>query len=416
MRLEVRANGTGADHVELYLARAQCTQCTSGIQPANVTSKLGGEVWFLDGDAMDGTPETSVRMSAGSAVIDLRTPTPDSDATMPYVLAIGFDAQDNVVGVAKMHDVTVRHAKTEWVKLDLTPAVGKPSSDALTPSGERVWVWRRSDETKAACVGLEDAGSTGVTRMWFVPEDDTDCDEVMPAVECDKYAFHAKGTVAIDNANCTTLDMLSGATVGTCVLGGPACVDGQNTTDNTCTPVDPTFCVPDLFCEHTCASDLPACVGLAQTKLACHFPTEQFGAQCGATAAQTEAEVTLAPLFTNANPGGSMVSCSEVKFADLRIGNPAVSTKLQKNMLQFSRSSVSGDPCSFHLTWDPTTVTSASPPAPITAVLVVTLTNGRVMLLPLVISFESQGCGADTTAACFAGIPLGGDGIQNCLR
>ena len=157
LHLEVRAGGTGATRIELYLATRPCTNCTNFLKPKDVRTKLPGPVWLLDGDMMARTPNTVYDVKAGKVVFDLAPPGAE-DIDVEYVVAVGYGADGKVVGVAKLKGVTIPHGRAKFWKIALDDAADQASSGAVKPVGNRVWVWRRSAAATAelaACVGVE---------------------------------------------------------------------------------------------------------------------------------------------------------------------------------------------------------------------------------------------------------------------
>ena len=151
-------------------------------------------------------------------------------------------------------DRAVRLATREGAKLIvlhvLEPSAGNPFYPRQRPIPEL-----------AACVGYEQASDSGVKRRWFVPEDDTDCDQVT-AGECDEFTYLASGKAHIADASCVTAQFsVPGTNTGkSCLVGGPACIDGAGATDG-CSPVGPSYCLPDAICARAgCAQDLGACL------------------------------------------------------------------------------------------------------------------------------------------------------------
>src|SRR3954467_5933404 len=102
MRLDIRAGDLGVDHVELYLTREKCPSCDGRLRPKAVNNKLAGETYFLDGDAMAGTPETQLKLKGGHVVWDLHAGSEDIE--LPYTVVIGYDANNTVVAAAAMED------------------------------------------------------------------------------------------------------------------------------------------------------------------------------------------------------------------------------------------------------------------------------------------------------------------------
>jgi hypothetical protein len=414
LHLEVRAEGTGATRIELYLATRPCMNCAGFLKPKDVRTKLPGPVWLLDGDMMARTPNTVYDVKAGKVVFDLLPPGAE-DVDIEYVVAVGYDANGKVVGVAKLTGVTVPHAHAKFWKIALDGAADQASSMALKPEGNRVWVWRRSDpmtSALAACVGIEHSDGKTVERTWLVPADDTDCDEVPPNAECDRFNYQAMGTSDLDKANCVTaLFKPPGITTTTCLLGGPACNDGH--ADMTCGPVDPYYCVPDALCSNpSCIGTnmLPQCVAAnIASHLKVTFASETNLDWCSnAGTVAPRVQVDLTPLLRDTGLP-AVTSCTSIEFVQLGIQNIDPKPDYQSGSAKFHTEALTA-PCTFDMVWE-------KGPLPVTdlfAGLDITLKNGLHLALPLHITVA--------LTACIGGAPepivkvLPGDSILNCVR
>lgn len=420
LRLEILAGDTGAVKIELYLGTRPCEGCDGKLAPKGVTAKLAGEVWYLDGSAAAGTPNTAAELDGGRYVYDLRTPAPDKDARLAHVLVVGYDAQKKLVASAELTDVPVYHAATEWYRITLSPAMEATSSDRPTPAGDRVYVWRRTDPNLAACVGYEHASDTGVKRLWFVPEDDTDCDQVATA-ECDKYAYKASGKADLGNANCVTSQFpVPGTTGKTCLLGGPACIDGADA-NTSCGPVGPSYCLPDAICANaTCAQNLGMCLRDGQTspvpRVRCDIPFNQAqgGVPC-AGAQQRHAEIDLSPLVSSpSNPGTALTTCKSLLFADPMLGMVNVMNKIVSNQVEIKPDPLS-PPCGFGMSWASGTASSILVSASVLRMMIVELENANRMLIPIEIAFHPSQCLTGDMMTCGVTV-VPSDGITHCAQ
>jgi hypothetical protein len=411
MRLEILAGKTGAVSIELYLGTRPCEGCDGKIAPKNVGEKLAGEVWYLDGSAAAGTPATAATLEDGRYVYDLRTPDPDKDARLAHVLVVGYDGQGRVVGVGTLTDAPLYHAATEWYRLTLGPATDAPSSDEVLPEGERVYVWDRFDKTLASCVGYETAADDGVKRLWFVPEDDTDCDAI--DLDCDLYAYHAVGKVDIADASCLTEAYSVPNTSGkTCLLGGPACIDGAGRMP-TCGPVTPSHCLPDAICANaTCAVDLPLCLRDAQVgavpRIRCDIPYNagQNGAPCLSTN-QRHDSIDLSYLL-------SSTTCKSILFADTKLGQINVTNRITTAAGLEIKPDQLEPPCQFGMTWTSGNAGTLAN-APIVRMTVVELHNGNRMLIPIEIQYHPTGCEMADVMTCDVTVAPT-DGIAHCAQ
>lgn len=351
LHLQVSTGGTGAVRVELYLATRACGTCANTMKPAGVGQVLDGDVWFLDGDKVARTPSTVVAVSGNKVVFDLLPPG-STAVDVKYIVALGYSASDEVVGVARLSDVTIPAGTAKFWKVELDAATQQASSDDPTVQGDRVWVWRRPADSVgelASCVGLEVADKSTISRLWLVPEDDTDCDGVA-AGECDAYNFMAMGHATVSDASCVkpnTDDPKIG--MQTCLVGGPACIDGSGETP--CGPVLPYYCAPTGACDMVCRGDLPACIadgGISYVKIT--MPTGQTGEKCQMDPAQSAVVVDLGALLPSATT--FQARCKSIRFANTEIGSLEVTSDFRPPGAVFTASSVAqGATCKFTLSW-----------------------------------------------------------------
>ena len=421
LRLEILAGKTGAVKIELYLGTRPCEGCDGRLAPAGVKEKLAGQVWYLDGSAAAGTPNSAASLEGGRYVYDLRAPDPEKDARIAHVIVVGYDAQGRVVGSAALADIPIYHAATEWYRVTLGTATGAPSSDAISPKGDRVYVWRRANPELAACVGYEQASDAGVERLWLVPEDDTDCDQ-LPGAECDAYAHMASGTVEIKDASCVTENFaVPGANLPSCLLGGPACIDGAGTT-TTCGPVGPSHCLPDAICKRVgCAQNVELCLRDGQTnpvpRIKCNIP---FNQQAGGIACAGEPQhhdtIDLRSLLAAPNsPGTALTTCKTILFAEPKLGMPNVQNKIAAGNIEIKPDPLA-PPCTWGMTWVSGGVSSiGGGVAPIIRMTVVGLENGNTMLIPIEIAFHASSCAPTDVMTCDVLVPPT-DGVTRCAQ
>lgn len=395
LHLKVQPNGTGATRVELYLATRACADCGGTLKPKGAPGPLDGEIWLLDGNGATKTPNTVAEVKSGSAAFDLLPPG-TSSVPVAYVVAVGYDAADKLVGVAKISGVTIPVDSAEFIKVGLDPAQGITSSDRPTPEGNRVWVWRRPDAaeaTLAACVGLEVSDGKKVNkRLWFVPEDDTDCDSVK-ANECNEFNFQSAGNASIDQANCTTLSMTDPEIgPGICLVGGPACVDGIG--DIPCGPVKPLACIPLALCTNTqCRQDLPACIGGTIANNVPSFqkvtmPSDSEGNRCSNNTELTTVKLDLAP-FLGALPG-LKASCDAIRFVRVDNGQFPLSDDFQPagGALFQAGTLTPGKVCEFDLTW----ISGRPSLSTVYTLIAMHLDNERYVMLPLKLEIIPNPC------------------------
>ena len=413
LHLEVREGGTGATRIELYLATRPCAGCMDLLKPKGARNKLPGDTWLLDGNLVAPTPNTVYEVKSGKVIFDLLPPDA-KDVDIEYVVAVGFDADGNVVGVAKLTGVTIPFDRAKFWRIALDAATDRVSSPALKPEGNRVWVWRRSDPSTsslAACVGIEHSDGKTVERTWLVPEDDTDCDGI--DLECDKFNYQAMGTTDLGNASCVTAAVKPpGVTGPTCLLGGQACIDGH--ADLSCGPVDPYYCVPNGLCANpacTSAAMIPQCVLMnIASHLKVAFPAEtslEFCQNGGGIAPR--AQIDLNPLLRPTMLTTAVTSCTEIAFFNLGLQNIDPKPEYDIGSARFRIESLAA-PCTFDLVWDK----GPLPMSDLYAGLDITLANGFHLALPLRIEAVMNVCGSAAPEPILK--VTNGDSLTSCAR
>lgn len=410
MRLVIRDPGLGAKTVELFLATRSASATAVAPDKARLgegREKLAGDTFFLDGPGDGITPKTTLELVDGRAVWNVQA---DSGASrMKVVLAVAYDGAGQVVAVASMTNVDVPTNDAVAYVMQLQAASQHEPSDDPTPGGIRVWPWRKQSASSAACLGVElSNGSQVYQRVWLVPEDDPDCDDV--ASECDDYYWHADQTrgSSIADANCFEATPVI-ATRAQCRLGSRACVDDQP--PGACTALtNPQYCVANALCNpDACLADATACMTLGNTTgLACRFLTNGQGAQCADGTNIGPLKIDLMPLL----PDG----CSDVGFVSfdalaggvvsshsLAVPSPSAPTGTL-SMEQFN-----GTRCSFEITLTGTFNTADDPP--VLVGLDIRRRNGDHWLLPLVLVGDPTDC--SVISQCL--ISLGtNEGLERC--
>lgn len=415
MRLEILAGDTTAARIELYIATRACNGCSGNLSPKGVTGKLAGNVWLLDGNAMTGTPNTAATLEGGSYTYNLQAPDTGKDVQVAYIVVVGYDAAGKAVGFAELKNMMIYAGSAEWYRVTLGPVTEQASSDNTAPAGDRIHVWRRSDTALAACVGVEHADASGVQRIWLVPEDDTDCDAI--DLECDEYAHAAMGTAHIDDASCITdQTKIANAATSTCLLGGPACIDGRGN-DLTCGPVFPHYCLPDAVCAIPgCRTDFGNCVrdGVNVPRIKCDIPSNsQTGGRCnGGDPSAVTGFVRLHQLVAKPGmPNVPATSCTSLQFVEPKFADPSPSPTIIGNGVVLTHGPLM-PPCEFSLTFATGAVVQMN--LPIFSVVDLGLANGNHMLLPIEIKFTPGTC---SQVAAFCGVTIGdGDGVTHCAQ
>lgn len=395
LRVVIRDPGLGADKVELFVATRSAMTSSVGAdvsRPGERRDKLRGDTYFLDGPADGTTPMTVLDIVDGQVVWNLQDP--DGPSSLALVVAVAYDGQGRVVGIAKMRDVDVPANDAVAYILRLEEAKQIAPSDLPDPPGIRVWPWRKANApTTAACLGIEHSDGSGhLERMWLVPEDDPDCDEA--EIECDKFLYRADYSQAA--STCIVPAVVAGSSQIPCKLGQKVCMDGVSAGE--CTPrAAPTYCLANALCDpEECLTDTSACKSVDSSKIECEIATEGDGAVCDT------ASVGGGPLPVALSNGSALFpgGCQAVQFAAPDpsgfISVPTVSV----GGVTFSIDGLSTTQCSFSIQPSGQFDLIAANGAPLLLVLDVTR-NGAHYLVPIFLKLSQGACG-DRAPMCNA--------------
>lgn len=245
-------------------------------RPGERRDKLRGDTYFLDGPADGTTPMTVLDIVDGQVVWNLQDP--DGPSSLALVVAVAYDGQGKVVGIAKMYDVDVPANDAVAYVLQLEAAKQMAPSDTTDPPGLRVWPWRKANAPMtAACLGIEHSDGSGrVERLWLVPEDDPDCDEA--TIECDEFLYRADYSDAA--SSCIIPAEVAGTAHIPCKLGQKSCQD--NVTAGGCVPRSaPPYCLANALCDpEACLDDPSSCQNVDSSGVGCDMPVDENGAVC----------------------------------------------------------------------------------------------------------------------------------------
>ncbi len=275
----IRDPGVGAEKVELFLATRAATTSSIGanVSRTNETrDKLRGDSYFLDGPGDGTTPMTMLDVVDGQVVWNLQAD-PARPSRMKLVVAVAYNGQGQVVGIAKMYDVDVPADDAVAYVLQLEGAKQIAPSDSMDPAGLRVWPWRKANApTTAACLGIEHSDGNGhLERTWLVPEDDPDCDEA--TIECDEFLYRADYSDAA--STCIIPAVVVSPTHIPCKLGQKSCQD--NVTAGACVPLSPPYCLASALCDpEACFDDPAACENIKSSGVSCEMAVQKGGGVC----------------------------------------------------------------------------------------------------------------------------------------
>lgn len=404
----IRDPGFGADHVELYFSTHAGDFDGIAVNESRADEdhyKRDGEIFFQDGPPDGFTPVTRLDLIDHRVVWNLQADADNSHVKL--LAAIAFDANGTAIAMATMRDFDVPVTGAIAYAVDLEPVTQLQPSDNADPPGTRVWLWHKeNNRDAAACLGLEFSDGEEVKRIWLVPEDDPDCDEV--ELECDELYWHADDRPIVNypgGVNCfASPTPPGGMTPRTmCKAGSRACVDGEM--PNVCNPLhDPKYCVANAICNaDACVDDLNACRTTASSKIVAVFPADQVGRPCADGTGFGPLHLNLVAQFTN--------GCQDIKFthfdAERRGIEPSI-TYTEGNET-FALSNFSATKCEVDVSLvGNSSITSVSRVIPLA--LDVTLTRDHV-IMPLLLNFTVAGCTSPLSYALYA---PGGEALDEC--
>jgi hypothetical protein len=390
--LEVTTADPAIRRVELFVAGPCEGACPAAVAPPGLTAKPSDIFLVTDPRPWSAT------VDHGIAAFELRA---DEDASVPLLLAVGFDAVagGSATAVAVLYDVPVPASGAAYWQMPLSAAT---PIDDTTPTSHRVAVWRQPSEPGLACVMIEHAGGK---RELVVPKDDTDCDQVA-AGECAPWtnlAVDAPSTIAA--ASCLLMSS-SGTSSGVCQLGGPTCSEVPGPT-TTCAVLDTPYCAPTALCacgpwDEDCVQEKIALSVDAMPMIRCELPLTQDGAPCNGV---SELRIPVASSMFLAN---SSATCEDTLINDLATPLGAFERSVTIGGATLAVKRV-GEPCATELVYAGKLATSQT-----SSLLVdLALDNHEHLVVPLRIKFLVGSCD-DVGPLC--SLTLVNDSMFSCAR
>jgi hypothetical protein len=183
---------------------------------------------------------------------------------IPAIIAVGYDANYNVVGTAFLAIQTI--ADDNDFTLYHMPLHGPVTPlDGISP--RQLGLWSVDNQTPiqdAACAGLVVDTAGFQTKAFIVTDGDEDCDGLPTGsdTECDPDAYLSTRPANRGELSCLVAgDPVYGQA---CYLGGPSCTDGQARDMNACDPTG--YCVPADVCD-VCPPKTPNALDCATAML-----------------------------------------------------------------------------------------------------------------------------------------------------
>ena len=401
LTVEVVVDGS-TQRVELFLGDDCHSDCPDRIVVPDVGPRPVTDA-YLVADARPWSIDASGFVD-GVAGFEIQGPT---DARLGILVVVAYDAQDQIIASATLHDVEVPADRAERWRIQLAatstidPAVVQPP-----PGSIRIKAWRQPSQRLAACLLVEHWGDSSVTRELVVPEADTDCDELVN--ECAPWSANAVGEPpTIDEASCVT----HATNTNLCVLGGPECNETSPQTGETCIPLDEQYCVPDAFCSCRGATDQGACLreklaeGIALATmpfLKCTIPIAD-GVPCNG---QTRYEIDATPWIVSSE--GTKCKGLGLNEIDLPLGEFDGSLALEANSAAYLKVE-HFTPCKADLVWGGK---ASTVPADIYGALAIELDNDRHLVIPMRVELGAD-CGTPARCSLFRANAL--DSMWTCL-
>jgi hypothetical protein len=261
-------------HVELFIGDevvddpGSCSGgsgCSIGPPTRNATTNPYGVRYRGDGYTSRAKLASYVDVSGTHLVYRVQPETSKDD--IPALMIVGYGDQGQPAAAYVLHDLHIT-GSSEQIDVTLDPVL---PIDA--PSGERLQIWRRPGDTnqQSACALLVYGDQR--ESVWFVPEDDTDCDGAAPmdtaAPEC-KQRDAPWNWCGVYPPGITEADTIAVAPSNACRLQGPQCADRGPMCPSQATEAftQPIGCIQQELCHQTinnlgCNTLDSACAGMA---------------------------------------------------------------------------------------------------------------------------------------------------------
>lgn len=372
LTLEVVVSDPEIAKVELFAGDGCGGDCPRGTKPPDL-APLPVDAAFV---VTDPQPFVVVAQDFADGVAGFRIETA-ADTSLPILVAVAYDAQDQVRWSATFHDVAIPHDDSAHWRVEMTPTAAITAPYAPQPAGtERLKLWREPSMQRPACLLLEHWSDGGATRELIGPIDDPDCDEVDAVNECAPWIPNAMGALpTLDTANCLVpQQQASGASV--CMLGGPQCNEVSPQSDS-CVPLEQPYCTPFGLCACAGDSNPIDCVTQAfvdattnqkpMPHLECRILVDQDRNRCDGSQLEIDGTEYVS---------GASRQCTSIGFNELAAPVGAFEDFLPLGTAKIKLENFS-DPCKVEVTWVPGT------PPPVTlAMLELALDNGYHLVVP----------------------------------
>lgn len=404
--LEVIRTDKAVTKIELYLGE-YCDDCPDVMAPPGMTPRRS-RVWVINDPAIFSATEGDSDSWHGDRAGFRLTSSTGMAERVPLIMAVGYDANNTPIATSTFFDGEIPVNRAERWQTTLVPS--KPIVDPRPDvDDERVAVWGQQ-RTGPRCVMIEHG--TGSSDA-VVPVDDTDCDGLPTAAECNPYVANAvNGVPSLETANCVTTVAANNLT-GICMLGGPICNEASSATVTTCEVLDVDYCVPKKLCgvcpngDFDCIKTAFADAAMSGTPvvngLDCTIPMNADGSECDPED-RRNADLDISALVANTE-----TKCRDVEIAagvlPISLHHSLPITNATINVRDFK------EPCNVSIEWgghyDRTAGTTH------TLIAEVELDNGKHIVAPLILRFGDT-CERPMTCTTVVPDPL--DPMFDCVK
>ncbi len=378
--LEVIRTDKAVKKIELYLGE-YCEDCPGVMAPPGMTPRRS-RVWVVNDPVVFSANEGDSDSWHGDRAGFRLTSATGMAQRVPVILAVGYDANNSPIATSTFFDgeTPVNRAERWQTTLIASKPIVDPRPDV---DDERVAVWG-AQRTGPRCVMVEHG--TGSSDA-IVPADDTDCDGLSTAAECDPYVANAvNGVPTLERANCVSTVAADNLT-GICMLGGPICNENPSTQPVSCEPLDVDYCVPkklcgacpngDFECIKTVFGDAAMNGTPVMNGLDCTIPMNPDGSECDGED-RRRADLDISALVANTD-----TSCRDVEISEaalpISLHHSLPITNATINVRDFR------EPCSVTMEWGGHYMRTAGNVR--TLIAEVELDNGKHIVAPMILRF-----------------------------
>lgn len=407
LTLEVAVDDPEISRVELFVGEHCSGDCPRGTIPPGLPVMAVTDTYVV----VDTAPWTLTRADFDDGVAGFRIESPE-DTSLPILVVVGYDAQDQIRWSSTFHDVAVPSQEPAYWQVRLSPTTAIAASLEPQPAGtERVARWQQPSQRLPSCLLLEHwSDRPEPTRELVVPDEDHDCDEVAETAECAPWVPDAVAVPPrIEDASCVLPAPLPGRMELACLLGGPECTEDPQSARDQCVPVFEPRCVSSLVCQCAGKPDFAACVEGVVTEgivagttpyLKCSIQVDAEGYRCDDTPIEADAGAYL-------SSSGS-TKCTGIGIDEWAAPIGPFGSALAIDETSKVKLGAFDEPCRIDLLLEGNTTTEST-----LAAVEIDLDNNNHLVVPARFEFRATGC-ADSSHCEFVA-PDTNDSLFECL-